>query len=173
MRRGSSAPRRLAALLLSVVCTAAAEHHEAVSAERQQEIVAACTQTNRDYQLHRDRGNAAEYGALFTPDAEFVLSAPLRGREAITAAMLDRVAERQTRHFINIVQLEATGPDTAEGLVYLMVTGAPAGAAPADRKGSVDLVAEYHDRYVMQGTRCLIERRAVDIAFWMAPVSQP
>lgn len=174
MRQHPETGCRLAAvLLLAASFAAAAEHHGAVSAQRQQEIVAACTRTNRDYQYHRDRGNAAEYGGLFTQDAEFLLGTPLVGREAIVAAMLERVAERKTRHFINIVQLDVTGPDTAEGLVYLMVTGAPIGAGAAERKGGVDVVAEYHDRYVMRGERCLIERRAVDIAFWMAPVSQP
>ena len=136
-----------------------------------QEIVAACTRTNQDYQFHRDRGNAEAYGALFTEDAEFLLQKPLRGRDAIIAAMEARFADRATRHFINLVQLDVTGPDAAEGLVYLMVTGgkkAQEGTAP---RGAIDLVAEYSDRYVMQGSRCLIQRRAVDIIFWMGPTN--
>ncbi len=148
---------------------ASADDHAGVSQQRQQTIVDACTRTNQDYQFHRDRGNAEAYGALFTEDAEFVLQKPLKGREAITGAMEKRFAERASRHFINIVQLNATGPDTAEGLIYLMLTGGPKDADEAVPPGSVDLVAEYHDRYVMEGDRCLIQRRAVNVIFRTQP----
>ncbi|MEM1092025.1 MAG: nuclear transport factor 2 family protein, partial [Pseudomonadota bacterium] len=156
-------------LLLLVAGSALADHHAAVSPPRQQAIIDACTRTNQDYQFHRDRGNAEAYGALFTEDAEFALQKPLKGRGEITAAMEKRFAERASRHFINVVQLDVTGLDTAEGLIYLMLVGGARGSADARPRGSVDLVAEYRDQYVMDGDRCLIQRRAVEIIFWTQP----
>ncbi len=142
-----------------------AEHHQSLSADRAQQIEQACLKTNRDYQFHRDRGNAEAYAALFSEDGEFVLSDTVRGREDIGAAMAARFSQQRSRHFINVVQMNVTGINSAEGLIYLQLFRGPQGQPAPQSTVGVELVAEYHDQYVMEGERCLIRQRRVEVIF--------
>ena len=157
----------LGLLLLLVAGSALADHHAAGSPPRQQAIIDACTRTNQDYQFHRDRGNAEAYGALFTEDAEFALQKPLKGRGEITAAMEKRFAERASRHFINVVQLDVTGLDTADG------SDPKAVAALFDGLERAPDVVVYNPSARVRGPIAELDpeavRRAVEISFWTQP----
>ncbi|MFK7957862.1 MAG: nuclear transport factor 2 family protein [Lysobacterales bacterium] len=142
-----------------------AEHHETLSADRAQQIEQACLKTNRDYQYYRDRGDAQAYASLFSEQGEFVLSNTVSGRKAIAAAMTKRFSEQRSRHFTNVVQMNATGPHSAEGLVYLLLFRGPQGETSPLAIDGMDLVAQYHDQYEMEGDRCLIRQRRVEVIF--------
>ena len=167
----------LGLLLLLVAGSALADHHAAGSPPRQQAIIDACTRTNQDYQFHRDRGNAEAYGALFTEDAEFALQKPLKGRGEITAAMEKRFAERASRHFINVVQLDVTGLDTAEetGARAMALDGSDPKAVAAlfDGLERAPDVVVYNPSARVRGPIAELDpeavRRAVEISFWTQP----
>ena len=89
------------------------------------EIIASCTKLNYDYVYHRDRGDIEEYSKLFTDDAEFVFQAVIKGQAAIGEAARGRWEQAISRHFIQPVQIVSTGPDTANGVVYLNLYSAP------------------------------------------------
>jgi uncharacterized protein (TIGR02246 family) len=107
------------------------------------------------------------YAQLFTPDGLFVRAnepdAPLKGREAIAAALSARPAARLTRHLCSNIEIEVRDATHAEGRCYLLLYAADA-SAPAGTGGhradEVQRLGEYHDLYVRTAEGWRIARRS-------------
>lgn len=155
----------LIAVLLSPNLAAANE----CDAECEAKIIQACTYTSNHYPYPRDRLMYEEYGALFTEDATFGLegSKLQKGREEIIAAMKERGGKLVTRHLTQVVKMEVTSPTTAEGVSYLTLL------RKEDDKyqngdtsfPSPQIFGEYHDKFEMEGDKCLFKQRLIKLVF--------
>lgn len=115
-----------------------------------------------------DARKADLYAACFTEDGVLELDPPIRGREAIRhwmqAPSVIPQDEGRPRghisHHITSTRITMTGPDTASGRVYFLVTS-PVG---------IDHNGYYDDRYRRVGGQWLIEHRKPR-TLWFAPDS--
>lgn len=135
----------------------------------EQKIIEACTRTASQYPYSRDRLLADEYAALMTADAVFQIEGgpKLVGREAISNALRERGADREVRHFSQVVRMTVTAEDRAEGLSYVTVWGVDAQSF-AEGKNTVRqpvVIAEYHDQFRVEAAACRISNRLVKIIF--------
>ncbi len=134
-------------------------------------LTVACTQTANSYPFSRDRLDYDAYGALFTDDAVFDLSAigagRLVGREAIVAALKARGPAAVTRHINQVVKMEAVDATHARGVSYVVVYAVPADrmAAGSTAVSQPLVVAEYHDQFVWAAGRCQIQERRLQMVF--------
>lgn len=129
-------------------------------------MLRSCAATANRYPYVRDRLLYEEYGALFTENAEFKIdggSAAI-GRAAIVQALRDRGPARAMRHTNTVVQMQATGEDTASGISYVTIWRSNNNASkPAE--GEPWVQGEYHDEFKIQDEQCLIAKRFVKIVF--------
>jgi hypothetical protein len=113
----------------------------------------ACEKLQVRYALTADQGDADGFTALFTSDASIHIPEypPFSGQEAIHASLVALASLGVTmRHVIANQHVEATGPDSAEGICYLLVYDNP---DPADANGHravrhASTIGEYRDRFV-------------------------
>lgn len=115
-----------------------------------------------------DARKADLYAACFTEDGVLALDEPITGREAIRQWMAAPSVIPQgggrprghISHHITSSRITLTGPDTATGRVYFLVTS-PVG---------IDHNGYYDDRYRRVGTDWLVEHRKPR-TLWFAPDS--
>ena len=172
--------RRTSLLALLVFISACAAHGDVAkqrdngSCGHQQEcqkhdLLAACAATANSYPYSRDRLLFDEYAALFTQDAVFQIEGgPIsNGRAAIVEALKLRGPKAVTRHYNKVVQMQATGQNTAQGISYVTVWMRSAEQMQASDNivKAPFVVGEYHDKFRWQDGRCLIAKRFVKIVF--------
>lgn len=167
----------LAAALNLAACVANGDTHNNYYGDCQQgdqlcaeqKIVDACTRTANRYPYSRDRLLLEEYADLVTEDAVFQIEGgpKLEGRAAIADGLANRGAANETRHFSQVVQINATGEDTAEGLSYVTVWSVDAQAFAEGRNTVTEpwVIGEYHDQFEMEAGTCRISNRLVKIVF--------
>nr|MBF0681906.1 nuclear transport factor 2 family protein [Pseudomonas sp.] len=93
-----------------------------VSMQANNDMQLACT--GLVYELYHalDEHEYGDLNRLFTQDAHFVrLGKSIAGSTAIVDAFRQRPADMATRHVITNPIVRATGPDTAEGVFYMLV----------------------------------------------------
>lgn len=132
-----------------------------------QKKIAACTATANRYPYSRDRLMFEEYGALFTTDAEFQIEGgPLSvGREAIVQALRARGPLMQTRHVNKVVDMKVLSENEVQGVSYVTVWRKLHQHDEQSLEGQAWILGEYHDQFMMEGDRCLIQKRLVKIVF--------
>lgn len=112
-----------------------------------------CEKLQVRYALTADRGDAEGFTALFAPDASIVIPEypPFTGHAAIHASLVGLARLGVTmRHVIVNQHVDATAPEAAEGICYLIVFDDP-GAADANGHWAVrppSTIGEYRDRFV-------------------------
>ncbi len=98
------------------------------------------------YAFHYDRGEAAEWSGLFTPDGSFGRAGeePVRGRAELERFVVENLSANPgvTHHTSNVLA-EPNGPDRARGEAYALVIR-------VDEEGAVRLrnVGAYEDELV-------------------------
>lgn len=96
-----------------------------------------------------DLGRFDELPQHFTADAVVSRPAgdPIRGREALRAAYLNRPPERLTRHLISHVVVDRLGPDQARVHSQVLVWAAtlPPDAGPGVQRPQEQFIGEYDD----------------------------
>lgn len=126
-------------------------------------FVELCAQTVRDYGILRDEGPAESYADLFTPDGEFHLGPNVtKGREALIARHIASNADTVWRH--NMTDIRITEPkEGLTGVTRFHIFMGPR----SDKAGqpSREIIGDYIDQFVMDGTACKIESRKVKIVF--------
>ncbi len=134
---------------------------------KEQRMIAACMATANSYPYSRDRLLFEEYGALFTEDAEFQIEGGPQsvGREAIVQALRERGPSMQTRHLTKVVDMRVTADNEVRGLSYVTVWRKRHQDDPQSNEGEAWVVGEYHDQFLMQDEKCLIQKRLVKIVF--------
>ena len=103
---------------------------------------------------HADQHRAAEFAALFAPDAVLRRpnAEPLCGREAIRAVYAQRPASRITRHLVTNIRVEVQSAEEARATSLVLLwagstddepgpRGRPAHAAP--------VLGEFDDRFAL------------------------
>jgi hypothetical protein len=93
-------------------------------------IERACERLCLDYAHYADNGMAAEFGALFTEDAELILAGVSQTGAQINRNVIKRPGVT-VRHVLSNVRIDVLGPDEARGTVYLALY---AGNMDADRE---------------------------------------
>ena len=136
---------------------------------REQWIVHACSVTANSYPYYRDRLLYAGYGELFTENASFQIGdgPKIEGRYAIVQALRNRGPRATSRHFSQVVNMQAVGEDAAKGISYLNIyqVDAQTLAKGDNTVGAPTFIAEYHDTFKIEDNRCLISNRKVVIVF--------
>lgn len=115
-----------------------------------------------------DARKADLYADCFTEDGVLELDQPIAGRDAIrqwmaAPSVIPQGSDRprgHISHHITSSRISVTGPDTATGRVYFLVTS-PVG---------IDHNGYYDDRYRRVGSEWLIEHRKPR-TLWFAPDS--
>lgn len=115
------------------------------------------------------------YADLFTPDGVFIRAnapnEPLRGREAIRAALAARPASRLTRHLCTNLEIDVVDAEHARGFCYLLLyagdasQSATAAGRPAD---AVQRIGEYRDTFVHTHEGWRISRREGRLVLYTA-----
>jgi uncharacterized protein (TIGR02246 family) len=121
---------------------------------------------NDDFCHELDRGNAAGFVALFTPDALYTHGARvLRGTEEIREFYLGRTRDgpRTSRHMTSGLRIEFTGPASARGLSVCMTFAAP--GLPPIQSTVPAIVADFDDVYVLDGGRWRFGERHIRAQF--------
>ena len=136
---------------------------------REQWIVNACSATANSYPYYRDRLLYKGYGELFTENATFQIGdrAVIEGREAIVQALRNRGPKATSRHFSQVVNMQAVGEDAATGISYLNLYQVDTQTLNNgdNSVGAPTFIAEYHDTFMIENNRCLIDKRKVVIVF--------
>ena len=141
--------------------------------EREQWIINVCSLTANSYPYYRDRLLYHGYGELFTENATFQIGdhAEIKGKTAIVEALRSRGSSATTRHFSQVVNMQAVDENTARGVSYLNLYSAKTESqdilAGSKKKQAIAplLIAEYHDTFKIKNRRCLIDSRKVVIIF--------
>lgn len=132
--------------------------------------LAACEELVVAYTHLIDGGEASKAVELFTEDGAFVSrNLNMHGRDELITGFSDR--ERQniaTRHVMSNLRITRTGPDTAEGTVYLTMYYGASGTVPSavaeyrDTFRRTDAGWRFADRHVVPGITRRGPRRARD-----------
>jgi hypothetical protein len=126
-----------------------------------------CRETLENYAYLRDHLQYQDYGALFAEDATFQIGegAIAKGRDKIVEALRDRGPRIPTRHFTNITSMNVLNASTLEALSYVNVYKVPRndGTSDIQPKLSPWIIGEYYDRLQMEGGRCVISSRKVEL----------
>lgn len=159
----------LSSILIIALSQSSFASADECNAECEAKIIQACTYTANHYPYPRDRLMYKEFGELFTEDATFGLEGTelQEGRDEIVAAMKKRGGKLVTRHLTQVVKMEVISPTTAEGVSYLTLL-----RREADKYKAGDtsyplpqLFGEYHDKFEMQGDKCLFKQRVIKLVF--------
>ncbi|MFN0304819.1 MAG: nuclear transport factor 2 family protein [Burkholderiales bacterium] len=115
------------------------------------------------YARYADSFQDDAFAALFAEDALLHRGDhPLRGREAIRAAMRQRRRDAVVRHLCFNILIDVIDRDQATGTSYLTLYRHFGAATIPTPMIEPEMIAEYHDRFVSTSTGWRIaERRAV------------
>ena len=123
------------------------------------EIENACTDLVLDYAFYRDRMDADPFANLFAEDAVLtVLGEVYTGRKAIRQRLVEGQNGPVTRHMMSTIRIFVQDENTASGVSYVTVYGAPGGEFPIKVEGFMGL-GEYHDKFVRTTDGWKISRR--------------
>ena len=123
------------------------------------ELEQACEDLVLDYALYRDRKDADAFASLFAEDAVLtVLGNVFKGRSVIKQRLVDGRDGPVTRHMMSTIRIFAQSEDTANGVSYVTVYGAPDAQFPLKVDGFLS-VGEYHDKFVRTDAGWKIGRR--------------
>ena len=122
-----------------------------------------CAQTVRDYGTLRDEGPAESYADLFTPDGEFHLGPNVtKGRDALIARHIASNADTVWRH--NMTDIRISEPkEGLTGVTRFHIFMGSRSDKPS--QPTREIIGDYIDQFVMDGTICKIKSRKVKIVF--------
>jgi hypothetical protein len=136
--------------------------------DQQRAAEAECLRLTTAFAVYLDNRQYGEVADLFTPDALYnPRGTPYRGRQEILGYLNGRPATRRSRHVIANQLVRIIDARTAEGtcaLLYFVYDGPAAEGVPAPLDG-IELVGDYHDRFVRTGAGWRIARRIGTVVF--------
>lgn len=139
-----------------------------MNCDQQRTVEAECLRLTTAFAVHLDNRRYDEVVDLFTPDALYnPRGTPYRGRAEIMGYLNGRPATRRSRHVIANQLVRVVDERTAEGscvLLYFVQEGAPADDVPAPLDG-IELIGDYHDRFVLTEAGWRISRRIGTVVF--------
>jgi hypothetical protein len=131
-------------------------------------IERACEQLSIAYARAVDFRDQDAFVDLFSTDGELDVGEPLRGRDAIAAAIARRPPELRSRHVLTNIFVEVLSDRDARGISYLTLyrhVGPESSAAgPAPLEGPA-AVGHYEDRFVRTPAGWKFLRRKLHLAF--------
>ncbi len=119
----------------------------------------ACLDTIHRYAVEIDNKNAEGVAELFTEDASFILPTQSAiSREEIKRGVSEMPQDRRTLHHVTTASLKATGKNTMEGTVYLILHVSPMGEGAAQ---PITQHGVYTDIYELTEGECRIKSRVL------------
>ena len=136
------------------------------------EIQRDCEALSMAYARAIDFRDYDHFVTLFTDDAVLDLGRPLRGRQAIHAAVSARPDELRSRHVITNVFVDVVDEDTARGIAYLTLyrhlADKPSIPGPGSDPAPTTLpaaVGHYQDKFARVSDGWRFEARTLHLAF--------